>query len=271
MKKLLPILVFALFAAVACDDDDNNVKLNSVVLDFISSKYEGSTVRSSERESNGLIEVEILHDNIVKDVYFDSQNNWVYTSWDVIPANLPSAVKSALESAYAGFVIDDADYVERPAIEYYKVELDKGSQEIEVYLSADGTILDASVGEPGSKPILSDAVRAFIQEKYPAARITEYGYTPNGLLEVEIRDGNLDKEVYFDKEENWVQTDWDVPADRLPDAVLQALAAAYPQYYIDSAEYVERPGGTVYYSVELERGDNTEITVNVTAEGEILK
>lgn len=270
MKKLLPLLVFALFATAACDDDDNNVKLNSVVLDFISSKYEGSTVRSSERESNGLIEVEILHDNIVKDVYFDSQNNWVYTSWDVRPADLPDAVKAALENAYPGFSIDDADYVERPAIEYYKVELDKGSQEIEVYLSADGAILDSATGEPGSKPALSDEIRAFIQEKYPNAAIVEHGYTANGLLEVDIRDGNLDKEVYFDKDGNWVRTDWDVPGDRLPDAVLRALAAAYPQYYIDSAEYVERPSGADFYEVELEDGKGQEIVVNVTSEGDVL-
>ena len=114
-------------------------------------------------------------------------------------------------------------------------------------------------------------MRAFIKENYPEATIVEYDYTANGLLEVDIRDGNKEKDVYFDKDGNWIQTDWDVPADSLPDAVLRALADNYPEYFLDRAEYVERPGGVVFYEVELEHRNDAEIVVNVTPEGEILK
>ena len=242
------MILFSLPVIVACSDDDNEMKvdLNSAVIEFIDSRYQGAKLRSSEFESNGLLEVEILHEGKVKDLYFDSQSKWVYTSWDVRQNELPQVVKSAVAEAYPEYRIDDIDFIE-------------------------GEILESTAGEPGAKPVISDAVRHFIDEHYPNARITDYGYDANGLLEVDIIDGVIEKDVYFDSNDNWVQTDWDVPVDNMPDAVHKALADNYPQYFIDSAEYVERPNGVVYYEIELERVGGAEIIVNVTPEGEVLK
>ena len=273
MKKLFLMILFSLPVIVACSDDDNEMKvdLNSAVLEFIDSRYQGAKLRSSEFESNGLLEVEILHEGKVKDLYFDSQSKWVYTSWDVRQNELPQVVKSAVAEAYPDYRIDDIDFIERETIEYYAVELDKGKLSIMVYVSPEGEILESTAGEPGAKPVISDAVRHFIDEHYPNARITDYGYDANGLLEVDIIDGVIEKDVYFDSNDNWVQTDWDVPVDNMPDAVHKALADNYPQYFIDSAEYVERPNGVAYYEIELERVGGADVVVNVTAEGEILK
>ena len=175
-----------------------------------------------------------------------------------------------MSEAYPGYGIDEVDFVERETISYYAVEVQKGNAEIMVYVSPDGEILESSAGGSSTKPVLSDAVRSFIDENYPNARIVSYEYDANGLLNVEIVDGIIEKDVYFDNNDNWVQTDWDVSAERLPDAVLQALANAYPHYVIDSADFVERPGGVEYYEIELEKAGGAEIVVKVTADGEIL-
>ena len=270
MKRLFPALLLSLLVLISCDDD-KNVALNNAVLEFIESRYPGANVRSSEYEDDGLVEVEIMHDRKIKEVHFDSQDNWIYTSWDVRPADLPTAVAAVLGKAYPGYSVDDADYIERPALEYYKVELEKGEYDVEAYVSPEGVILESVEGSTVVKPTPSDAVRAFIGEKYPDARIIGCGYALNGLLEVEIMDGTVEKDVYFDSNENWVRTDWDVPVSALPDAVLEALAGSYPHYFIDSAESVERPGGVIYYEIELERESGTEIVVNVTPEGKVLK
>lgn len=273
MKKLFLMILFSLPVLVACSDDENEMKveLNNAVLEFIDSKYQGAKLRSSEYEKNGLLEVEIMHDGKVKDVYFDSQSKWVYTSWDVRKADLPQVVTGALTEAYPDYVIDEADYVERENIEYYAVEMDKGKVSIMVYVSPDGVILEATEGEPGTKPVISDAVRSFISEHYPNATIKSYDYDANGLLEVDILDGNVEKDVYFDSNDNWVQTDWDVRVSALPEAVLQTIAGNYPEYTIDSAEYVERPDNVVFYEIELEKAGGQDIVVNVTAEGVVLE
>lgn len=271
MKKLLPVIILSLFAFVACDDDDDRrVPLNNAITEFISSRYEGAKIRSSEYDDNGLLEVEIYHNGKIKNVYFNSKSNWVHTSWDVRRADIPQPVMDAVAEAYPDYRIDEVDFVERETISYYAVELERGEISIMAYVLPDGTLLDSSLGGSVSKPVLSDAVRAFISEHYPDARIVSYDYNANGLLEVDIIDGITEKDVYFDSNDNWVQTSWDFAADRMPDAVLRALATSYPQYVIDSVDYVERPSGVEYYEVELEKVGGVEIVVKVTAEGEIL-
>lgn len=128
---------------VACDDDDGmKVPPNNAVLEFIESRYPGSRLRSSEYESNGLLEVEISHDGKIKDVYFDSQSRWVYTSWDVRAGALPQVVSSAIAEAYHGYRIDSADFIERETISYYSIELERGDgNDIVVNVSPDGEIL----------------------------------------------------------------------------------------------------------------------------------
>lgn len=144
MKKLMWIMILSFPFIVACDDDDERkVHLNNAVLEFIDSRYPGSEIRNSEYEKNGLLEVEISHKGKLKDVYFDSQSRWVYTSWDVMRADLPQAVSAALSEAYPDYRIDSADFIERETIEYYAVELERrGDIEIVVNITPAGEILN---------------------------------------------------------------------------------------------------------------------------------
>ena len=131
MKKLFPIIIL-LLSVIACDDD-NRFPVNDTVIDFINKEYRGAVIREAEYNDNGLLEVEIRHDSRIKDVYFDSDDNWVYTSWDVSVLALPAAVMNAVEQAYPGYRIDDADYVQRSEGPLYKLEIEKGELEKTVY------------------------------------------------------------------------------------------------------------------------------------------
>ncbi|MBO5787555.1 MAG: PepSY-like domain-containing protein [Bacteroidaceae bacterium] len=144
MKKLILLIMLSLPVIVACDDDDGmKVHPNNAVLEFIDSRYPGSRLRSSEYEKNGLLEVEISHEGKIKDVYFDSQSKWVYTSWDVRRSDLPQVVSSAIDEAYHGYRIDGIDFIERDAISYYSIELERGGDnEIVVNVTPEGEILN---------------------------------------------------------------------------------------------------------------------------------
>lgn len=269
MKKLFPILIFSLLAFVSCsDDDDKSIPVDNAVVEFINAKYNGAKIRHAEYDGNGLIEVEILHDSRLKDVYFDKDNKWVYTSWDVRVAEIPAVVKESVVVAYPDFVIDDVDFIERETGNFYEVELDKGNATVVLFVTPEGEILDSSTGEPGTSPVVSDEMRLFLKEKYPGSVIIDYGKNANGMLEVDIMHDNIEKDVYFDNEGNWVYTSWDISPASLPDKVNAALAAAYPQFYVDDADYIERPE-IVYYEIELQDG-NFEKVVFVSPEGEIL-
>ncbi len=113
---------------------------------------------------------------------------------------------------------------------------------------------------------LNNNVTNYIKANYPEAVIIEAEYKYN-LLEVEIYDANIKKDVYFNKNDVWVMTTWDYAVNNLPDAVTGAVATAYPKYSIDDADYAETPNGT-YYIIDIEHG-NKEIELYVEPNGTI--
>ncbi len=141
MKKL-SILLLTVFAFVACDVDDHNVALNRTVENFIEEKYEGANILQAESESLGTIEVEFIHDGRKKTAYFEKRSNdWIYTTWDVTISELPDAVKEAIQSNYPDYLIEDVNYVERPNVNYYEFELEKGIIEITRHITPEGELL----------------------------------------------------------------------------------------------------------------------------------
>ena len=141
MKKL-SILLFTVFAFVACDLDDHNVALNRTVENFIEERYEGAKILQAESEGLGTIEVEFVHDGRKKEAYFNKRTDeWLYTKWDVTIGEVPDIVKETLQNSYPDYVIEDINYVERPNANYYEVELEKGIIEITRYITPDGELL----------------------------------------------------------------------------------------------------------------------------------
>ena len=147
MKKFLfPILFLALAAVVSCDDDDDKgVAVNQTVKSFIETKYPGASIRKAEYENNGLLEVEFIHSSLLKDAYFKSNNDWVYTEWDVALSALPKSVTDAVAEAYPSHRIDDVDFVEAPSGNYYEVEIEKGGSEVWLFVTQDGVILEGGI------------------------------------------------------------------------------------------------------------------------------
>ncbi|MBR5851961.1 MAG: PepSY-like domain-containing protein [Bacteroidaceae bacterium] len=140
MKKLLPILLISLVALWACDEE--NIALNDYIKDFIEQKYEGVRILYAEKDFNGEIEVEIVHDNKTKEVRFNRNNNWISTIWDLPISQLPDAARESVLSRYPEYRIDDVDYVEKPSGDCYKVEIEKGEWDRTVFVTADGEILN---------------------------------------------------------------------------------------------------------------------------------
>lgn len=142
MKKQFSFLMIALALLVSCSDDDNdNVAVDKSVRSYIETAYPGAVIRHAEKEFGGLIEVEFLHDNLIKDAYFTTADEWVYTEWDVALVTLPKAVADAVSAAFPDYRIDDADYLEFPDVEYYRLELEKGNLEKFISVTSDGTVI----------------------------------------------------------------------------------------------------------------------------------
>ncbi|MBR2607058.1 MAG: PepSY-like domain-containing protein [Bacteroidaceae bacterium] len=142
MKKILSIMMLLTlaFAGTSCDDDDNNVAINDNVRTYINTHYPGAVILEAEY-NYGYLEVDIYHDTLNKDVYFDNNDAWVKTTWDVAITTLPEAVTAAITTAYPDYRTDDAEYVETPDGTYYSIELEQGERDIYIKVTSEGTIL----------------------------------------------------------------------------------------------------------------------------------
>ncbi len=107
---------------------------------MVKEMYPNAVIIETDRD-NGNIEVDIIDQNIGKEVVFNSASEWIYTSWDIHPNLLPDVIKATLTASYSDYRVDDADFYETPTGNYYMVEVEKGNREQYVRIAENGEIL----------------------------------------------------------------------------------------------------------------------------------
>lgn len=116
-----------------------NNQIPAEIQSFIDAEYPGARVVDFDREYSGY-EVDIIHDGKSKELWFDTQYNWVQTSTDVT-RNIPEDICAAVKAQYPNKRIDDCDYIETSGGEaYYLVDLDNYEMDLKVTL--DGQITE---------------------------------------------------------------------------------------------------------------------------------
>ena len=114
----------------------------------------------------------------------------------------------------------------------------------------------------------------FPDEEYlqAGARILDIEYENRGRVEVEIRDGSIQKEVVFTSDNAgsyaWVQTSCDVRWKDIPKAVADTIENNRKGAEIDDVDFIETPSGN-YYLVELEM-HSADIYLKIDEQGTVL-
>ncbi len=145
MKKVLYILlILPAVVFASCNDDDNPpaIELSAAVKSFIETNYPGAVIAETEWAANGLIEVDVVHEEVRKEIYFTKNSEWVFTEWDTPVSSLPQVVKDAVAVAYPDYFIDDADYLQQPAGDSYKINIEKGNFEKDLKVSLNGSVIE---------------------------------------------------------------------------------------------------------------------------------
>lgn len=147
MKRvyLLAISIFTLLSLISCEkyDDYGDMMLRSNANDIqaaVVKIYPQARIVEMDKDRQ-TIEVDIIDNNIKRDVYLDLSFNWLRTETEIRHDALPIEAANRLASEYANWVIDSVKLVDTPQGSYYLVELDKGERDKNVKIDASGNIL----------------------------------------------------------------------------------------------------------------------------------
>jgi len=139
LKIYLACLLLASAAFQNCDDDNDLSKAPAAVEAVFNRLYPNATVKEWEKEGN-YIKADFRNGQQDSEAWFLSDGTWVRTETDILPGNLPQAVQEYVTTHYPGYWIDDAELVEMPTGNYYKLDLEKnGARDVVLQLRADGT------------------------------------------------------------------------------------------------------------------------------------
>ena len=112
------------------------------IRDEVLKMYPDATIFEIDRDGRGY-EVEILHEYIHKEVWFDSDIQWLYTEWEIFASQAPDVVMNALQaSQYASYWIDDVHVIQRADGLFYEFELEQGGRDITVLFSEEGNLVN---------------------------------------------------------------------------------------------------------------------------------
>ncbi len=147
MKRiyLLAISFIALFSLTGCEmyDEYGEMMIRTKtdnITQAVAGLYPQARIVEMDNDYK-TIEVDIVDNEIRRDVYFDLSLNWLRTETDIRHADLPAEAANKIASKYSGWFIDSVKTVDTPQSSYYLVELDKGERDKKVKIDAMGNIL----------------------------------------------------------------------------------------------------------------------------------
>jgi hypothetical protein len=137
MKKYL-LFVFALcYAASSFAQDIPAKDVPSVVANVFKKQFPKATDVEWERK-NELYKVEFEINRQEHSMWIDGSGNVARHKQDIRAQDLPAAVRSAIARDYKDYKIDDVEKSEAGNVIHFKVELKKGSEDIDVFFDLQG-------------------------------------------------------------------------------------------------------------------------------------
>lgn len=282
MKKLVfwAMMTLGVISLQSCDkENDNNLLISAGLQEAFDARYPHASRVDWERTGE-FYEAEFTENGGEHKAWFTFEGVWVMTEYDIPFTQLPQAVQDAFAAGtYASWRVDDVDKIEKSDMSVvYIIEVESGTQEYELTYLEDGTLIRENTEWSEYLPVAPDqlsSVKELVKEMYPQASILDIE-EEKGNIEVEIRDGGRQKEVYFkltDGKPVWMHTSYEVERyeiKNLPEAVQQALQALSGSgMEVDDIDFFETPQGN-YYRVEVEDRD-VDKYVYVAENGEMLQ
>lgn len=113
------------------------------------------------------------------------------------------------------------------------------------------------------------AVKEALEKKFPEAKSIKWEKENDSEWEAEFKMNGIEYSANFSTDGTWKETEHEMKAKDLPEAVSNTLASSFSDYKVEEAEMVETPSFSGY-EIELEKGKET-LEVVIDQSGKVLK
>lgn len=118
----------------------NDVTVNEEIKVFINGRYPGAIVIDRDYD-DGYLEIDIMHENIEKELRFNGKNEWIDATWEITENQLPEAVKLTVVQNYVGYRIEDIEVVDSELKLLYKIELEGyNDRDLKLWIKENGEV-----------------------------------------------------------------------------------------------------------------------------------
>jgi len=147
MKKTSTIIGMVVLVALiaACAS-----KTPVAVTDAFNAMFPGATDTEWMQEEDNSWEAEFEMEGMEYSALFSADGGWLETEWEIDLEELPDTVLKVIELNYAGYEIEEAEWLESPDFKGFELEIIKGGEteiEMEVRITPNGKIVDEEVEE----------------------------------------------------------------------------------------------------------------------------
>lgn len=239
------------------DIEGDRLSIPQCVLDAFMERYPDVIIKEWEKDGPYL-KVEFVRNGEEVEAWFTYDGVWVSLEMEY-KGKLSEDILDYIHTNYPHYEIDDIAWVETVEHKFFKVELELGDDEVELYILEDGTVIFHS---DNTKRIPQAVIDNFTAH-YPYSIIRKWEKEKGYYIAKFFNNGEKAK-AWFAGNGEWLKTETNFHR-LLPLRVVDFLAHNYFAYEIEEKKWIETPDGN-YFKLELERGDH-EVTIYVMTDG----
>lgn len=105
-------------------------------------KFPQATDVEWDKESDTEWEAEFKMDGKEYTANFSTAGEWQETEYEIAVTEIPAAIKTNVDSTYAGYKIEDVEISETNKGKQYELKLEKGEESIGVFYTEDGVFIN---------------------------------------------------------------------------------------------------------------------------------
>lgn len=141
MKKLLfyTALLVCFGFLLSCNQNKVDVP-QKVIISFQKTFPQAKDVEwSMENETD--FEAEFNSEGKEMSACFTQEGEWIETEMELDVDKLPKHIVAAFENNYAGFEIDESEWIETTDFKGYEIEIEKGDKKLKIFITESGEIV----------------------------------------------------------------------------------------------------------------------------------